>query len=50
LLHKRITKRYLEMSFEIFEVATEYLLSKLNESLRAALEADTEEKNTSNHS
>jgi 7,8-dihydro-6-hydroxymethylpterin-pyrophosphokinase len=50
LPHKRITKRYLEMSFEIFEVATEYLLSKLNESLRAALEADTEEKNTSNHS
>jgi len=37
---KRITKRYLETSFEIFEVATDYLLSKIGESLRTALEAD----------
>ena len=42
---KRITKRYLEMSFEIFEVATEYLLNKIGESLRAVFEGDTEEEN-----
>jgi hypothetical protein len=46
---KRITKRYLEMSFEICEVATEYLLNKVGESLRAVFEADSKEENTSNH-
>jgi len=44
LPHKRITKRYLEMSFEIFEVATEYLMNKIGESLRTAFEADNEEE------
>jgi len=39
LPHKRITKRYLEMSFEIFEVVRVYLLNKLAKSLRAAFEA-----------
>lgn len=46
---KRITKRYLEMSFEIFQVATDYLLKKIGESLRAALESgDWEEDTTQN--
>jgi hypothetical protein len=40
LPRKRITKRYLETAFEIFEVATDYLLSKIGKSLHAALEAD----------
>lgn len=43
---KRITRRYLSMSFEIFEVATEYLLNMVGESLRAVFEADSEEENT----
>ena len=43
LPRKRITKRYLKMSFEIFEVATDYLLSKIGESLRMAFEADDKE-------
>lgn len=45
LPRKRITKRYLEMSFEIFEVATDYLLNKIGESLRTAFEADDGEVN-----
>jgi hypothetical protein len=44
LPRKRVTKRYLEMSFEIFEVATDYLLNKIGESLRAAFEADEDEE------
>lgn len=43
LPRKRITKRYLETSFEIFEVATDYLLNKIGKSLHAAFEADDEE-------
>lgn len=46
LPRKRITKRYLEASFEIFEVATEYLMSKTGESLRAALEINNVERGT----
>jgi hypothetical protein len=46
LPRKRITKRYLETAFEIFEVATDYLLNKIGESLRAAFEADNKEGNT----
>jgi len=45
LPRKRITKRYLETSFEIFEAVTDYLLNKINESLSAELEADKEEGN-----
>jgi hypothetical protein len=44
LPRKRVTKRYLERSFEIFEVATDYLLNKIGESLRAALEEQNEEE------
>ena len=43
LQHKRVTKRYLEMSFKTFEVANDYFLIKISESLRAALEVDGEE-------
>lgn len=43
LPRKRVTKRYLERSFEIFEVVTDYLLNKIGESLRAAFEAQNEE-------
>ncbi|SRR5258707_14195260 len=35
---KRITKRYLESSFEIVDVATDYLMNKLTASLRALIE------------
>jgi hypothetical protein len=44
LPQKRVTKRYLERSFEIFEVATDYLLNKIGESLRAAFEAEDKEE------
>lgn len=43
---KRITKRYLETAFEIFEVATDYLLNKIGKSLHSAFEADKEDMNT----
>jgi hypothetical protein len=46
LPRKRITKRYLEGAFEIFEVATDYLLNKIYESLRSAVEVDNEDGNT----
>jgi len=42
LQRKRVTKRYLEKSFEIFEVVTAYFLKKLDESLRAAFKAQNE--------
>jgi hypothetical protein len=46
LPRKRITKRYLEASFEIFEVSTEYLMNKIGESLRTAFERDNDEGGT----
>jgi hypothetical protein len=39
---KRITKRYLESAFEIFDVANDYLLNKIGDSLREAVERDPE--------
>lgn len=39
--HKRITKRNLEAVFEIFEVAYDHLLYKINKSLRIALKLDS---------
>lgn len=50
LPRKRITKRYLEMSFDMFETATDYLLNKIEESLRAVFEADNEEAGNTNNS
>lgn len=47
LPRKRITKRYLETAFEIFEVATDYLLDKYGESLRIAFKVDKEDGDTS---
>ena len=41
--HKRITKRYLEALFEIFEVANDYLMNKIGESLRIAFERGNKE-------
>lgn len=43
---KRITKRYLEALFEIFEVANEYLMNKIGESLRTAFEIGNDEGDT----
>jgi hypothetical protein len=37
---KRITKKYLEGVFEILDVANEYLLSKINDSLWKAIEEE----------
>lgn len=45
LPRKRITKRYLETAFEIFEVASDYLLNKIYDSLRIAFESDKKDKN-----
>jgi hypothetical protein len=42
---KRITKKYLETAFEIFEVATDYLLNKIYGSLRIAFEAEKQNGN-----
>lgn len=42
LPRKRITKRYLESVFEILNVANDYLLNKIEDSLREALERDPE--------
>ncbi len=39
---KRITKRYLESAFEILDVANDYLLNKIGDSLREAFERDSE--------
>jgi len=46
---KRITKRYLEMSFEIVQVANDYLLKNISESLRAAFESGDMEEDTTNN-
>ncbi len=37
---KRVTKKYLERAFEIIEVANDYLLYRLNQSLREAMEKE----------
>ena len=37
---KRITKKYLEHSFEIIDVAIEYLMDKIGESLHVAIEQE----------
>jgi hypothetical protein len=50
LPRNRITKRYLETAFEIFEVATDYLLNKIYESLRLTFEADKQDRNTTRNS
>jgi hypothetical protein len=38
--HKRITKKYLEASLNIVETACDYLLDRINESLRKAVEGE----------
>ena len=39
-LRKRVTKKYLEIAFEIIDVAFDHLEYKINESLREAIEKE----------
>lgn len=37
---KRITERYLDSSFEILDIAQDYLMNKIGQSLRTALDEE----------